>query len=254
MQGVWATSGNSSNAMSQSGLPKLRESWGLDLVRRLREMGLATTARRYEAGQDVFLMGEPADGLYVLTQGLVKLSRKYPGAKEVTLHLIGPWESFGDLAPGASLTQGVRAHAFTDCEVLKTPKIFVERLVRTDREAAAGLLALMGLRLAHEREILGCLLPTTTEARIAVLLPILARRFGRTIPGGGIVLPPLTHYDLAEMVAATRESVTAAMRSLREQGLLKKEGRVITVLRPDALSGVASRRTHPTNQFTGSSP
>lgn len=214
----------------------------MKLVGRLRQLGVATTTRCYEAGQDVFLWGEPADGLYVLNEGLVKLSKSYLGAREVSLRLIGPQEVFGDLAPGVSLMQGVRAHAFTDCEVMKVPKVFVERAVRTDREAAASLLTLMGLELAYGRELVGCLLAPTTEARLAVLLPILADRFGCRDAVGGISLPPLTHYDLAEMIATTRESVTAAMRSLRKQGLLKKERRTITILDLDGLAEIASPR------------
>ncbi|MGH3148099.1 MAG: Crp/Fnr family transcriptional regulator, partial [Rubrobacter sp.] len=53
---------------------------------------------------------------------------------------------------------------------------------------------------------------------------------------------PLTHYDLAEMIATTRESVTAAMRSLRKQGLLKKVRQTITILDLEGLVEVASPR------------
>jgi len=221
------------------GLAGLREEQCLKLVGRLRRLGVVTTTRRYDSGQDIFLRGEPSDGLYVLTEGLVKLSRFYPGTKEICLRLIGPREVFGDLAPGAGLTQGLRAQAFADCEVTKVPKIFVERVVRTDREAATALLALAGLELSYSRELAGCLLAPTTEARISVLLPLLAERFGTTNADGDIVLPPLTHFDLAGMVATTRESVTGAMRSLRRRGLLRKEGQTITVLDADGLNIVA---------------
>lgn len=239
MRGAPTAPDGSGDPASAPGLAVLRERECLKLVSRLRHLGVATTTRRYGAGQDIFMRGEPSDGLYVLTEGLVKLSRIYPGVREVCLRLVGPREVFGDLAPGVSLAQGARAHAFTDCEVTKVPKVFVERAVRTDREAAAALLTLVGLEIAYGRELAGCLLAPTTEARLAILLPMLAERFGRADAEGGTVLPPLTHFDLAEMVANTRESVTAAMRSLRKRGLLKKEGRIITILEPDGLAEVA---------------
>ncbi|MGH3146391.1 MAG: cyclic nucleotide-binding domain-containing protein, partial [Rubrobacter sp.] len=83
MQGVSILPG--SPAGPTYGLPGLRERECLKLVGRLQQLGVATTTRRYEAGQDVFLWGEPADGLYVLTEGLVKLCKGYLGSREVSL-------------------------------------------------------------------------------------------------------------------------------------------------------------------------
>jgi CRP/FNR family transcriptional regulator len=234
------------------GLTGLRERECRGLVERLRHLEVVPPARRYKVGESVFMKGEPADGLYVLTEGLIKLSKRYSGVKEVSLRLIGPWETFGDLAPGVPLVQGVRAHALTDCEVVKIPKVFIERALRTDREASARLVTLMGLELAYGREIVGCLLPPTTDARLAVLLPVLAERFGRTDGDGAVVLPPLTHFDLAVMVATTRESVTTAMKSLRRQGLINKEGRTVTILKLRELAGVAQKQAHVAGTYPDS--
>ncbi len=172
----------------------------------------------------------------------MRLHRSYSEGKEISLRLIGPWEPFGDLAPGLPLVQGAGARAFTACEAIKVPKVFVERAVRTDREIAVSLLTLFGLELAYGKELVECLLPGTTDARLGALLTLLAGRFGEVGPGGGVSLPPLTHFDLAAMVATTRESVTAAMKSLREQGVLKKEGRIITILKPEGLTNAARRQ------------
>lgn len=220
--------------------PRERECRGL--VERLRRLEVVPPARPYEAGEELFLRGDPGDGLYVLTEGMVRLHRSYSERKEISLRLVGPWEPFGDLAPGVPLVQGAGARAFTACEAIRVPKVFVERAIRTDREVAVTLLTLWGLELAYGKELVGCLLPGTTDARLGALLTLLAERFGETNPGGGVSLPPLTHFDLAAMVATTRESVTAAMKSLREQGVLKKEGRIITILKPEGLTNAARRQ------------
>ena len=218
-------------------------------MERLRRLEVVPPARPYEAGEELFLKGEPGDGLYILTEGIVRLHRSYSEGKEIALRLVGPWEPFGDLAPGVPLAQGTGARAFTACEAIKVPKVFVERAIRTDREVAVSLLTLFGLELAYGKELVGCLLPGTTAARLGALLTLLAERFGESGPGGGMSLPPLTHFDLAAMVATTRESVTAAMKSLRLQGVLKKEGRTITILKPEGLTDEALRRGHATVPF-----
>ena len=232
----------SGTATTAHGLTGPREGECRGLVRRLRRLEVVPPARPYEAGEELFLRGEPGDGLYVLTKGIVKLHRSYSGGKEIALRLVGPWEPFGDLAPGVPLAQGAGARAFTACEAIKVPKVFVERAIRADRGVAVALLTLYGLELAYGKELVGCLLPDTTAARLGALLTLLAERFGEAGPGGGVSLPPLTHFDLAAMVATTRESVTAAMGSLRRQGVLKKEGRTITILKPEGLTDAALRR------------
>lgn len=230
-------------SFSHAGLDESRERECWSLLGRLREMGVVTPARRYEAGQSIFLEGEPGDGLYVLSGGIAKLCKSYSGVKEVALRLVGPWEVFGDLAPGAPVVQGAGARAFTDCEVIKVPKIFVERATKTDRRVASGLLTILGLEVAHQKELVGCLLPRTTDARLAILLPLLARRFGEDA-GGTVVLPRLTHMDLASMVATTRESVTAALRSLRQRELIQTEGQIISILKPDELEALGHQDFH----------
>ena len=225
------------------GLDELREKECRALVERLHALEVVTPVRRYEAGQSIFLEGEPGDGLYILTEGIAKLCKNYSGTKEVALRLVGPWEVFGDLAPGAPVVQGAGARAFTACEAIKVPKIFVERATNTDHKVASGLLTILGLELAYQKELVGCLLPRTTDARLAVLLPLLARRFGEE-DGGAIVLPRLTHMELAAMVATTRESVTAALRLLRRRGLLKTEGQIISILKPNELAELGRQDFH----------
>lgn len=224
------------------GLAGLRERECRGLVKKLRRLEVVPPSRAYEAGQDLFLKGEPGDGLYVLTKGMARLYGSYSDGKEMALRLVGPWEPFGDLAPGAPTVQGASAGAFTDCEVIKVPKVFVVRAIKTDREVAVALLTLYGMEIAYGKELLGCLLPRATGARLGVLLPLLAERFGEAGPEGGVSLPPLTHSDLAAMIAATRESVTTAIRALRRQGVLKKEGQTLTILKPEKLALAARRR------------
>src|SRR5215213_10644081 len=70
---------------------------GWELLGLLHEVGAATVERRYARGEVIFGEGDPDNALYVLTEGVVKLSRSYSEGKEATLMLFGPWEVFGEL-------------------------------------------------------------------------------------------------------------------------------------------------------------
>ena len=197
----------------------------------------AAVRRQYGRGEIVYGEGQACDGLYVLLRGLVKLSRPYHlGGKEAILRLAGPWDVLGHPAFGAETVREARAEAMTDCEVVKVPRMFVERTLRRHPEAALTLTALLGLELGRREEWAGCLAPYRAEAKLAGLLPLLARRFGRRTDAGPVILPRLTHEELAQMVATTRESVTKAVNDLRRRGVLGYEKGRIVILEPGSLA------------------
>jgi CRP/FNR family transcriptional regulator, global nitrogen regulator len=196
----------------------------------LHEVGAATVERRYARGEVIFGEGNPDNALYVLTEGVVKLSRSYSEGKEATLVVLGPWEVFGELALGRSAYQYACAEAVTACRLRKVPKVFVERAVKTHPEVALKVVDLLRLELVRYLEMSGCLRPHKAEAKLAKLLSILARRFGGEEEGRVVIGVRLTQEELARMISSTRESVTHAMSDLRRRGVLAvREGRMIIV-------------------------
>jgi CRP/FNR family transcriptional regulator len=207
------------------------------LLEILRGMEIAMNDRAYRPGDAIYNEGEYGDALYVLTEGVVKLFRPYSGTKEATLRLLKSWDIFGHLAFAGEARQRAYAEAVTDCRVTKVPKIFIERAVRRDYKAALKMMTLLELRLVQYEELVRCLLPRETEARLANLLPILARKFGERGAQGGIVTLDLrlTHQDLAAMVASTRESVTKVLNDMRNRGVIEIESGRITLRDTEAL-------------------
>lgn len=210
----------------------------------LREAEVTTTDRCYDRGDLIYVEGEPADALYIVTKGAVKLTRTYSGSKEAILRLLGPWDVFGELVIGGEISQQAGAEALTACEVRKVPKVFVERAIRQSPEAALKLTTLLGLELARHREWASCLLPYKAKAKLANLLPILARRFGEETEAGMTIGLRLTHEELAAMIASTRESVTHTLAGLREQGVLATEGGRMMIPEPDELAEIACQPSY----------
>lgn len=217
--------------------PRMQEGW--ELLGLLHKAGAATVERRYASGEVIFEEGDPDNALYVLTEGVVKLSRSYSERKEATLMLLGPWEAFGELAFGRRAYQYARAEAVTACRLRKVPKVFVKRAVKTHPEVALKVVDLLRLELVRHREMARCLRPYKAEAKLANLLPILARRFGGEEEGRLVIRLRLTQEELAKMISSTRESVSVALADLRRRGVLAvTDGRMI-ILDPAALALVA---------------
>ena len=179
----------------------------------------------YGPGDAIYSEGEYGDALYILISGVVKLFRPYSGSKEATLRLLKPWDIFGHLAFTGEARQRAYAEAVTECKVTKVPKIFMERAIRREPQAALKMMTLLELRLVQYEELVKCLLPRETEVRLANLLPILAQKFGERDEDGSVTIDlRLTHQDLAAMVASTRESVTKVLNEMRNRSVVEIEG------------------------------
>jgi len=130
------------------------------------------------------------------------------GARRGAVRLVGPWELFGHPVFAGRLRWN-SAEAFTDCEVVKAPQLFLERTIRRREKVALGMVTILELALVDQEETLGCLLPRKTEARLARLVPILLGRFcERDLDGRPRVGLRLTRLDLGAMIGTTRSRLT----------------------------------------------
>ena len=212
------------------------------LLAALEESDTLLLSLRYEDGDGICRGDDAGRALYVISEGVVKLFASYPahaGSKSATFLLLGPGEVFGYPLFAGRCPGRISAEAFTDCEVVKMPGAFLERTVRRRPEMALDVAALLERRLVEYEELVGCLLPRQTEIRLARVLPILARKFGERIGNGSVAIGlSLTRTDLAEMTAATRESVTAAVTRLRRERIMAMEAGCIVLLDPKRLAEI----------------
>jgi len=177
---------------------------GLDAYPR-RELG---------KGERLYGAGDPADTVFRVDQGLVKLSIDVASGRERIIGVAGPGDLIGALTPGQrDLHEG--AEALSGSVVVTV----VPRAEAADFEpalfrAAGDQLARVTLALEDGE------LPVA--ARLARALLRLGERFGQPSESGIVRLTlPLTHENLAAMIGAARETTTATLGELRQLGLLE---------------------------------
>ena len=88
--------------------------------------------RSIEEGGFFFLQGDPADYLYILTTGQIKLMQSNPGGQQVNLRTIYPWQMFGAL--GVVRKQAyypATAQALEDCSALSISSHFMHQMIET---------------------------------------------------------------------------------------------------------------------------
>lgn len=184
----------------------------------------------FPRGHVIFDEGEPADRLYIIQTGMVKLGRKSPDGKENLLSIMGPSDMFGELSifdPGPRTST---ATTVTDVRALTMDRPALRQWLRIRPEIAEQLLRVVAGRLRRTNTMLGDLIFTDVPGRVAKALLELAQRFGSREAGLLRVTHDLTQAEIAQYIGASRETVNKALNDFAQRGWLRLAGRSVLIL------------------------
>ena len=207
------------------------------------EAGIRVAERRYGTKDDIFAPGEPDGHLYFVLSGTVRLYKIYGDYKEATVALLKDGDVFGQLSLQEGSRQTAFAQALTAARVAAVRKSVLVEAVKRDPELVMKLFSSLFERLKQSEEVIDSFLDREVSARLTKLLQNLGDRFGETNGSATILDMSLTHQDLANMIASTREAVSKAMGELQREGLIEVRNRKIAIsplLSRNALGGSPS--------------
>lgn len=168
----------------------------------------------------VFSEGSPADTLFFLESGLVKLYKRGDDSKELILQIIAPGELFGEQALTGEASRCVAAEVLQEGIIYVIPRdVFLracERRPEFWREISL-FLAARTKQLERKVELL-CL--RDVEYRILYYMAELARTFGAKSNGAEYSIP-LSQGELASLIGATRETTSTTLNSLARRGVIR---------------------------------
>jgi CRP/FNR family transcriptional regulator len=213
---------------------------GFDL-KDFEEAGLRTVERRFGPKDTIFTPGDPDDQLYFLLSGTVRLYKLYGENKVATTALLRDAGVFGKLNLVEGRWQDVFAEAVTEARVASIQKASIERVIKSDPGFALKLFSSFSERLRQSDEVIESLLHREVSTRLATLLMNLGERFGENNGAGVLIDVRLTHQDLANMIASTREAVSKVMSELQREGVIESRNRRIAILNGEVLAEHASR-------------
>ena len=187
-------------------------------------------ASDYQAGETIYRAGDPAQELFVVATGKVKILEYTSVGQRVVFDLLAPGESFGSLLALGDETYANDAQAHTFCCLLTlSAEWFQEVLSRYPRVAVAGLES-AAKRLREARKVVSELSALPVEQRLAATLLKLSEKLGESHGDGVLLQIPLPQHDLAAMTGTTPESVNRTLSRFRRSGLLES-GRTWLILR-----------------------
>ncbi len=195
----------------------------------LEELSRITPYKRFAPGDIIYHMEDPADALYFIRDGMVKISMYFPNGKEMILALLGQYDIFGELLLLPSERRPNQAEAVMDTTLIVLPEDIFQNLLSQQPKIAMKFIKVMSTRLWQAQSWFAEVGAFDAPGRLANLLLRLANDFGAPGDRGTVIDLNLTQQDLAKMIGATRETVSHCLARLLEYGAVRRRRAPIAV-------------------------
>ena len=183
--------------------------------------------KKYERGQAIFSQGEPANQMFLLKAGRVKLSKVTEDGTEITLDIRKAGDFLGENMLGEDMDYPVSAWCMEDTLFCGFSKETFEKLVLDNPNIGLQVIKNLSNRISWLTSRVGSMSVTNLEERLYGVLTNVAREHGTKNQKGFVIQFPLTHEDLSFLVGAHRVSITKAMKDLRQSGRVIQEGKTL---------------------------
>lgn len=169
-------------------------------------------------GRSIFRQGQPADSLFYLRRGKVKLTVISKQGKEAIIAILGAGEFFGDGCMAGQAVRMATAIAIADCTLDKIEKPLMARILHEHHDASELFVKhLLSRNIRYEADLVDQLF-NSSEKRLARILLLLSN-FGKESKSE-TVIPRVNQDTLAQMVGTTRSRVSHFMNRFREHGFI----------------------------------
>lgn len=222
----------------QTRLLELWEKWGLPKDAIAGLVGRHTLVR-YPKRSPLFLQGSPADVVFGVFNGLVKVYCPGADGNRILVHLAGPGDVIGyaDFLDGnGQRSQMFEAHALTSCSVALFTRQHVLKMLRgLDQGVLLKLMESLNGFWSASLHRYAVFLSMSLRERLQMILADLGARFGVNDARGIMLTPELAQEELAEMIGSSRPMVSKLLSEMAERSMIACQGRRYILVRGSGL-------------------
>ena len=185
-----------------------------------------------ERGETILLEGEPAEVLYFVVSGVVKVLKTSADGKEQILYLVRPGESFNDVPVISGGPNLAGAEAMGSVVLYGMKKSNLEVILRDYPEVALNVIQVLSQRVQQMVSLVEDLSFKHVNSRVAGILL-------EHVGDGADRSPRLTQQEMAALAGTAREMVGRSLKALEEDGLIRLDRHRIVITDKEALREMA---------------
>lgn len=204
-----------------------------------RDLVTAARRRRFSRNEVLFHDGDPGDSLHLVTKGYIAIRSTTRLGDVVTLAVLGPGQTFGELAlltPEAE--RSASAVALEAAETLSWRRAQVDELRRSAPDVDRFLIEVLAEQVQRLSGLLVEALHSPVEARVLRRLAALVELYD---PDADEVTVPVTQEDLASLAGTTRPTANRVLKEAETNGLIRLARGRITAVDREALADAAAK-------------
>jgi CRP/FNR family transcriptional regulator len=190
------------------------------------------TERRFKPRQVLFSTGDPAERVYLLLKGRVKIYQVAENGKEIILDVVGKGDVVGDMAVVQEGERTACAQAIDETVAVSISWEDFSHLMQQSPRLGVAMMELMAHRLAGMQRTFMNIVSKPVSARLADTL--LNRQ------DNGRVHLGLTHQELAQTIGTSRETVTALLSRFVALGAITPIADGYRIIDEDLLDDIAN--------------
>jgi len=199
----------------------------------LENVVASSRLRTFRRGQVVCTAGDPGDTLIVVVSGQVKIAVRSADGAELTLTVVGPGATIGEVSVADGGPRSADVETVTDSQLLFVPRATVLAVCARIPAVAQALTNAIAAALRRLTETTSDLVFLDLPRRVAKML------LSQPRSNDGVISQQLTQEEYARLVGSTRQSVNIALRAFERRGWIELHDRSVMVKQPAALARFA---------------
>ena len=198
------------------------------------------THKTFKKGENIYLPEDVADKVFFVRTGRVKIGNYSNDGKEITKIILGEGEIFGELSLVGEDKRRDFAIAMEDVVLCIMTVEEMQGMMKTHTGLSMFIMKIMGSRVVEMEQRLESMVFKDSRTRIVEYLIYLVNKKGQRVGYEMLVRQFLTHQEIANLTATSRQTVTTVLNDLRNKDILTFNRRRMLVRDMDKLSAEIS--------------
>ena len=184
----------------------------------------------------VYHSDQRSDFIYFIMDGRIKIGSISDDGKEITKAILSQGEVFGELSLIGQVSRNDHAIALEDSKICKISSDEMKNLIQDHSSLSMFFMKMMGSKVIEMEKRLESLVFKDSRSRIVEYLTELVRKRGQRIGYEWVVRNFITHQEIANLTATSRQTVTTVLNELRNENIITFNRKRLLVRDLDKLS------------------